>query len=301
MAVHSKIVSRELILNLLGIVIGNIIYAVGVVLFIIPHGLITGGSTGIAIIFNHHFGIDISLFVLIFNFSMFILGAIFLGRKFAMSTLISTITYPLALQLLQIAFADVVLTYDIMLNTIFAGLFIGVAIGIVIKCGASSGGMDIPPLLIQKQTGISVAVTLYIFDFFILLFQASFQNAEALLFGICLVIIYTFMIEKVIVFGKQRIQVQIISSKEEEIRHYITNTLDRGVTIINAKTGYLNRDCGIIMSVISSRELARLSKAILAIDPDIFMVISTVKEVSGRGFTNKKKHLAHNDLKNTKD
>ncbi len=287
----SKFIKKELIFNILGIVIGNFIYAVGVVLFIIPHNLITGGSTGIAIIVNHHFGLDISTFVFIFNFSMFILGAMFLGKRFAMSTLISTITYPVALKVLQTVLADIVLTDEVILNIIFAGLFIGVAIGIVLKCGASSGGMDIPPLLIQKQTGISVAVSLYVFDFFILIFQASFQNTEALLYGICLVMIYTFVIEKVIVFGKQRIQIQIISQKEDEIKRFITNTADRGVTIINGRTGYLDNECGIIMTVISSRELAKLNRAIVTIDPDVFMIISTVKEVSGRGFTNKKKYI----------
>ncbi len=288
---NSYLFKQDVVFNALQIIFGNILYALAVVLFILPHDLITGGSTGIALIFNHYFNINISTFVFIFNFIMFILGAFLLGKKFALSTLLSTVTYPLALAVLQAMFSDIILTTNIILNTVFAGLLIGAAIGIIIKCGASSGGMDIPPLVLQKHFGISVAILLYIFDFIILIFQASFQNTEMLLFGICLVMIYTYVIEKVIISGKQRAQVQIISEKHNEIRREIIETADRGVTIFKGKTGYLNNDCDIILTVLSNREMVRLSKIILTIDPNVFMIISTVREVSGRGFTNRKQYI----------
>ena len=137
------------------IVLGNAIYAAGVVLFILPSGLITGGTTGIALIVNHFTGMQISAFVGAFNVAMFALGYLVLGRKFAMSTLVSTFSYPVMLGLIQKAVGDFVLTEDLLLSALFGGLLIGLALAVVIRLGASTGGMDIPPLILQKTLRIS--------------------------------------------------------------------------------------------------------------------------------------------------
>ena len=157
---------------------GNIIYACGVAFFILPGGLITGGTTGIALFIQHLFGVPISTFVLCFNAVMFFLGLLVLGRKFAATTILSTFVYPIALEMIQRLSNGFVITTDPVLCTVFGGLCIGVAIGIVIRTGASTGGMDIPPLVINKKLGIPVSVTMYVFDFSILMSQMLFANKE---------------------------------------------------------------------------------------------------------------------------
>ena len=148
---------------------GNIIYACGVAFFVLPGGLITGGTTGIALFIQHLFGVPISTFVLCFNAVMFFLGLFVLGRKFAATTILSTFVYPIALEMIQRLSNGFVITTDPVLCTVFGGLCIGVAIGIVIRTGASTGGMDIPPLVLNKLFRLPVSVTMYVFDFMILI------------------------------------------------------------------------------------------------------------------------------------
>ena len=136
--------------QLASIVVGNAFYALSVKLFLLPAGLITGGSTGIALTINHYFGVPISLFVLIFNIIMLIAGLFLLGKRFAITTIASSFLYPLYLEIFDRILGNFVLTEDPLLCTIFFGLCIGISLGIVIRAGASTGGMDIPPLVLQK-------------------------------------------------------------------------------------------------------------------------------------------------------
>ena len=165
-------------IKLLMILAGNTIYAFGIAVFVIPNGLITGGTTGLSLVANYALHIPMSAFVAVFNVVMFFVGAICLGRAFALTTIVSTFYYPCIFRLFEILFQDVKLTDDLMLATIFAGGLIGVGIAIVIRAGASTGGMDIPPLVLNKKMGLPVSVGLYAFDTFILLGQMIFSNKE---------------------------------------------------------------------------------------------------------------------------
>ena len=177
------------------------------------------------------------------------------------------------------------LTTDPMLATICAGILIGIGIGVVIRAGASTGGVDIPPLIVNKKFGISVSTGLYVCDFVILIGQMLFRDREKILYGILLVVIYTFVMDKVLVSGKSQIEAKIISKKYEEINEAIQIKLDRGSTFIKSETGYRHDDTMIVMTVVSNREIARLNQVVLEIDPQAFIVINEAKEVMGRGFT----------------
>ena len=277
--------------NLIGILLGNTIYALGVLLFIVPNGLITGGSTGLAIAANNVFGISIPLFVSVFNIFMFILGLVILGKEFALTTLISTFYFPFILGVLENTIGYTMMTSDPLLSALFGGVMIGCAIGIVIKCHGSTGGMDIPPLVLNKKFHLPVSATMYAFDFVILLMQVLYTDKEMVLYGIVLVATYTIVLDKVLVFGDAQTQVMIVSKEYEKINHMIHQNLDRGSTLLHSTTGYKKNEYPTIMSVVSNRELPVLNNLVLEIDPDAFMVISKVNEVKGRGFTNKKEYL----------
>lgn len=274
--------------NLVLIFAGNTLYALGVVMFILPGGMITGGTTGIALTVNHYFHVPISVFVFCFNLIMFIIGAVVLGKKFALTTLISTFYYPFILGILENVPALGNFTNDVALSTIFGGLMIGSAIGIVIRAGASTGGMDIPPLVLNKKFGIPVSVLLYIFDSSILLMQMLFSNKDQILYGILLVMIYTVVLDKVLLLGTTQTQVKVVSKKYAEINQAIISELDRGSTLIYGETGYLHQEQPLVLSVVSNRELTRLNQIVMEIDPSAFMIISKVNEVKGRGFSSQK-------------
>lgn len=284
-------INSKSIQKIIMILLGNLLYSFAIAFFILPSGLITGGTTGIALFVNYLTGLDISLFVLIFNIVMFIAGLIILGKTFALSTVLSSIAYPFMLsfaQWLNRLTGD--LTHDLILCTIFGGLLIGIGIGIVIRAGASTGGMDIPPLVLNKKFGINVSVSLYAFDFTILILQMFFSDREQILYGILLVCIYTFALEKVLIMGKSKTQVEIISEKYKEINDLIITRFDRGTTIYQATGGFTGNEAHAVLTVINKRELFAIQEAVMKLDPAAFIIISQVNEVKGRGFTLQKKY-----------
>lgn len=284
-------INSKSIQKIIMILLGNLLYSFAIAFFILPSGLITGGTTGIALFVNYLTGLDISLFVLIFNIVMFIAGLIILGKTFALSTVLSSIAYPFMLsfaQWLNRLTGD--LTHDLILCTIFGGLLIGIGIGIVIRAGASTGGMDIPPLVLNKKFGINVSVSLYAFDFTILILQMFFSGREQILYGILLVCIYTFALEKVLIMGKNKTQVEIISEKYKEINDLIITRFDRGTTIYQATGGFTGNEAHAVLTVINKRELFAIQEAVMKLDPAAFIIISQVNEVKGRGFTLQKKY-----------
>lgn len=276
--------------SIIPVVIGNIIYALVVKLFILPTNLMSSGTTGIALLANHFLGIPVSFFILIFNVCMLILGLIVLGKKFAMTTIISTLMYPIALEFFNQTLGEFVITNNELLNTIFAGLGIGLALGIVLRSGASTGGMDIPPLVLNHFFRIPVSVSLYVFDFIILSSQALYNPLERLLYGIILILLTSIVLDKVILMGTTKTEVKIISPQFEKIAEEILAEMDRGVTLLNAKGGYLKNEQSVVLSVVSNRELPKIEKLVRNIDPDAFMIVSRVSEVWGRGFSTKKKY-----------
>ena len=270
--------------------IGNIIYALVVKLFILPTNLMSSGTTGIALLANHFLGIPVSFFILIFNVCMLILGLIVLGKKFAMTTIVSTLMYPIALEFFNQTLKEFVITNNELLNTIFAGLGIGLALGIVLRSGASTGGMDIPPLVLNHFFRIPVSVSLYVFDFIILSSQSLYNPLERLLYGIILILLTSIVLDKVLLMGTTKTEVKIISPKFEKIAEEILSEMDRGVTLLNARGGYLKNEHSVVLSVVSNRELPKIEKLVRALDPDAFMIVSRVSEVWGRGFSTKKKY-----------
>lgn len=276
--------------SIIPVVIGNIIYALVVKLFILPTNLMSSGTTGIALLANHFLGIPVSFFILIFNVCMLILGLIVLGKKFAMTTIVSTLMYPIALEFFNQTLGEFVITNNELLNTIFAGLGIGLALGIVIRSGASTGGMDIPPLVLNHFFRIPVSVSLYVFDFIILSSQSLYNPLERLLYGIILILLTSIVLDKVLLMGTTKTEVKIISPKFEKIAEEILFEMDRGVTLLNARGGYLKNEHSVVLSVVSNRELPKIEKLVRALDPDAFMIVSRVSEVWGRGFSTKKKY-----------
>ena len=272
-------------LNLLMVLVGNTVYALSVKLFVLPANLMSCGTTGIALVMNAFFGIPLTAFILGFNVAMLVLGWWVLGRKFAMTTVISSLFYPVVLELLDRLLGNVAVTEDILLNVLFAGMGIGIALGIVMRSGSSTGGMDIPPLILKKKLHIPVSVSLWAFDFCILLSQMAFHPLEDLLHGILLIIVISVALNKVMLLGTSRTEVKIVSAEAEKIREAILSRVDRGVTMLHGQSGYKHQELEVILSVVSNHELPKVERLARDIDPNCFVVISRVTEVWGRGFS----------------
>ncbi|MBQ2953928.1 MAG: YitT family protein [Clostridia bacterium] len=269
------------------ILVGNLLYALTVRIFLLSTDhLITGGTTGLAMVVERLTGLPVSAFVLVFNILMLLLGWWLLGRRVALATVASSFLYPIFLELFDRLLGDFVLTEDLLLNTVFFGLGIGISLGIVIRAGASTGGVEIPLLVLQKYLRVPVSVSMYVLDFCILLLQLAFgAPVEAVLYGIILAIIYTVMLDKMLLLGASRTEVKVISTRSRQISAAILNDVDRGVTLLHGEGGYLHSPTEVVMSVVSSRELVKLQRLVHEIDPECFMIVSKVTEVHGRGFS----------------
>lgn len=277
--------NQKKLFSLLMVLVGNVLYALSIKLFLLPANLMSCGTTGIALVVNHLTGIPLSGFIFVFNVAMLILGWWILGRQFAMTTIFSSLFYPFALEALNRSLGAVRLTDNILLNVIFAGIGLGISLGIVLRAGASTGGMDIPPLILKKFFHIPVSFSLWAFDFCILLSQMYFHSAEDLLHGVLLIIVISIALNKIMLLGTSRTEVKIISRKAPQIRQAILSQVDRGLTILHGEGGYLRQSTEVIMSIVSNHELPRIETLAREIDPECFMIISRVSEVWGRGFS----------------
>ena len=276
---------RTRMIKLAMVVFGNLLYALSVTLFILPSNVISCGTTGIGLVLEHLWNVPISGFVLVFNVIMLALGWLVLGKGFAMKTELSSLLYPVLLEICQQLLGDGGVTENMLLNTLFGGMGLGASLGIVMRAGASTGGMDIPPLILKKLFSIPVSATLWIFDFLIMLAQMSFHTPEDLLYGIVMILTISIVLNKVTMLGTSRTEIKIVSQKSEEIRQGILSQVDRGVTLLHGEGGYLGKPTEVILSIVSNHELPKITSLAREIDPDCFMIVSRVTEVWGRGFS----------------
>ena len=266
-------------------ILGNAILAMGTAAFVVPNGLISGGVTGIGLILQRLFGLPVDIGVFAADGVLFLLGAAVMGKAFAATIILSTIVYPTFFSLFgKIPFLTS-LTDDKLMAAIYAGLLMGAGIGLVIKVGGSTGGMDIPPIILHKLFGLSIPVMISVGDILLLLVQAFYSSTEQVLYGILVVMLTSIVIDKVLIMGQKQTQVMVISSEYERINQAIHQKIDRGSTLIHATSGLEKQEQKVVLSVISNRQLGDLNELILQIDPQAFVIANEVNEVKGRGFT----------------
>lgn len=268
-----------------GIFAGNVSNALAVAAFIVPNSILIGGSTGISLTLQHAFGLELTITVFAFNVLFFVLGAWVLGKKFALSTVASTLLYPALLALFQRIPGIDALTENDLLAAIFAGLLLGIGIGLIVRQGASTGGTDILAMVLNKFTHAPVAVLLYVVDFIVLGMQAFFCTSEQILYGVLSLLITTAVMNQVVLFGQAQLQLLIVSEKYEALREKLLRDLDVGVSMIYIETGLGKKRRMAVLCVIPQRKLYAANELIRQIDVNAFTMISRVKEVKGRGFS----------------
>ena len=271
-------------MDILLVLVGNVLMSIGVGAFILPAGLMIGGATGIGLIVSHYWGIPVSSLVAVYNAVMFLIGAVFLGKHFAATPLISSFLFPFLLGQIE-AVVQSPLTSDLLLSVILGGVLSGLGIGIVIRAGSSTGGNDIPMLLLNKKLGVPISAAMYSLDFIILCLQLPYSSLVIALYSIVLIATYSIMADKASTLGKGRVQVRIISSEHKKISRAIQEQIDRGVTLYRIEGGYTSQESCEVMTVVSGRELNRLNRLIMEIDPQAFIMIAHINEVRGRGFS----------------
>lgn len=297
----SKAQVRRFLLYCLYIVVGNAVAAAAYAFFIGPNELVMGGTTGVGIFLRNVLAGKladewlewiVNLTVYALNIVLFVIGAVLLGKKFAAATLAGTLLYPTFMSIytplndLYIAKHGAAMAAgDPLLATVFGSLLFGAGLGIVIRVGASTGGTDIPPLILHHYFGIPVAASMWVLDVAIVLLQLFVVSLETVLLGVLICLLSSAIIDLITPIGFKKIQVKIVSKQYRAIREMILNDLNRGVTVLFGQTGYLKEKCRVLLTIVSNRELVKLKNEVQRIDSEAFMTISVVSEVRGRGFT----------------
>ena len=256
--------------------------------------MLVGGTAGIAVALNALFGLREELVINILVYTLFVAGAIVLNRDFIIKTITSTIVYPVLLNIATNLYAIIPVEYitmDTLTSIVCAGVLVGAGIGIVYKRNASTGGMDIIPLIINKYTGLPLHILLLAVDCFTVLLGVIAYGLQAAVYGVISVAICSFIIDKTILLGaKQTKQVQIISQQSDEILDKILEDLDRGCTIVESRGGYTNQKRDMLMVVVPIDEYQKLINTVHAMDSSAFVIVSDINEIRGRGFTLSKDH-----------
>ncbi len=275
-----------MIQTVLSVLFGNAVIAFVVVAFVLPTGLVMGGATGFGLTIHHYLpSLDISTIIFIINMILFILCIFILGKKFALTTILSTVFYPLMLKILGLIPGIGDITDNMLLSVIYAGLLLGLGVGIIIRAGSSTGGSDIIALIIQKKLHIPVAICMYIVDVIIIAMQASFATGEEMLYGILALLISTTVLGKVAVMGQSQMQIFVISNEYKAIKSCLLSEMEVGATLVKIETGLEELEQSAVLCILPRRKLFDVNTMIQKIDPKAFITISQINEVRGRGFT----------------
>ena len=315
----TKLQLKKFTKQAVSILLGNAIAASATAFFIVPNGLVMGGTSGVGILVRNLLVgagqtgaiVDwaVNLTVYIANIILFIIGAIFMGKKYAAATFAGTLLYPTFMaiynplnQLYVDAHGGVPMGGSNPLLAVIAGsLIFGLGLGIVVRVGASTGGTDIPPMIIHKYFNVPVGVSMMILDCSIVALQLVAVDIDTALYGIIITVLSSVIVEQVSPIGLRRTQVKIISKKYKEIRQMILTKMNRGVTMLYGKSGFLQERCFVLMTVVANRDVVRLKNEVWKIDPSAFLTISVISEVRGNGYTNEEtvylpKHQMKEDI-----
>ena len=270
---------------LLTIILGNAMLAFSICAFVIPYDIMLGGSNGIALAIQHFLPVRLSVISACVYVTLFFLGLIFLGWKFAATSLASTIIYPLMLAICEMLPLGTLFEENIVVCALFCGALCGAGIGLVIRAGGSTGGMDIPPCILNKYKGIPVGTSLMVLDVIVVLTQVILKGTDGILLSLVVIVVMSFVVNKVVLSGEKKIQVMIISPAYQEIRQVILEKINCGVTMLDIETGYQGVSQKAILSVVYANKYPEIREAALALDSHAFIVASEVTNVNGQGYT----------------
>lgn len=274
------------------LLVGNTILAFGVAAFIIPRNILMGGTTGIGILLSKILPVEMSLIVLALNLILLITGLFVLGKKFFFTTVVSSILYPVMLGIMQKIPNIEHITDNTLLAVLLGGSILGISVGLVMRVGSSTGGLDVLILMLNKWTHLPIAILVYVCDSVILIAQlVCGSKPEDLLFGIVLIVLQSIVLDKVMILGKSQIQLFVVTQKFQDVRSKLLTDLEVGVTMVKIETGLLRGDQDGIICVIPPRKLYAATQLIHLIDPEAFITVTQIKEVRGRGFTSERLNL----------
>ncbi len=253
-------------------------------LFLLPNDFITGGTNGLAIIFDKLFGINPTFFLYVSRILLLIISFIFLGYKKTLPTVLGSLLYPIMVTITEpiaAAIINHVQVNEIVISVCLTGFLYGASSALIYRTGFTTGGGDVIMELIKKYAKVSTAVANFTYSFIILLFGAFVFGFENFVYAIIILLISNYFIDK-ITLGVSMSKVFFIYTKKlKELKEIINKEYDSGITVLETKQEFLHKKGEILMVAVSNLDCYKLRTRILELDPDAFFVINDCYEVNG--------------------
>lgn len=267
------------------ILVGGVLQALAIRLFLVPADLVNGGVAGLSQIINYYTGFPIGLMIFLGNLPLFVLGWRYLGGfRFALRTAWAVVVVSFFTDFLVFLLPSEGLTHDIVLNALYGGVVSGIGFGLVYLGRGTSGGSDILSLILNRWKGISLSQSYLITDSLIMFLAGLSFSWENALYALVMLYISGIAAETITQGSNVVRTALVITSQPDVVSHAILHEMQRGVTVMNARGGYTGADRTVLYCVISRSEVAELKTLVLEADPKAFMVIGQAHEALGEGF-----------------
>lgn len=279
-----NVITRKNIFEFAQMVLGNAICAFSVTCFALPYDMVVSGMSGIGRIVNILSGFSVSAVVAVFNIILFVIGALVLGKRFAATIALGTFAFPFFMGIFEQMTSLHHLVNEPLLAAICAGVLDGVGLGLVLRLGGSTGGIDVPAMILNRKLGWKIATVMSGIDIAIFIMQIPVTETEGIILGILYALVYGVVMDRMIVLEQGGYQIMIWTDKIPEVNEELLE-IGFGTTLIKARGGYLREDREVILCAASNRNFNKVKRAVMAIDSSAFMTITSVSEVNGNGFT----------------
>ncbi|CEH29923.1 hypothetical protein AM501_19105 [Aneurinibacillus migulanus] len=284
---HKKLTKAKILKRAFFIILGSILMAIGLEIFLVPNQIIDGGIVGISIILSHLTGMKLGIFLFVLNLPFLILGYKQIGKTFALSTLLGVTVMSIVTSFLH---PVPELTEDPLLAAVFGGIILGIGVGMVIRYGGSLDGTEIIAIVFNKRLPFSVGETVMFFNIFILGSAGFVFGWDRAMYSLMAYFIAFKMIDVTIQGLDESRSVWIISEKHREIGDALLARLGRGVTYLNGEGAYTGDDKKVIFCVVTRLEEAKLKSIIEDIDEAAFLAVGAINNVKGGNFKKKDIH-----------
>ena len=276
---------KERMRSYLMIALGTALTAAAFGLIVLPQGLAAGGITGLSVLLSRVLPLPVSAIVFALNAGLFLLGWACVGRDFAFKTLLVSLLFPVLLELFQRLDILTELSADPLISSLLAGGMLGFGTGLVLLGNGSCGGFDILGVVLNKKLGVPVSLVMVLCDGSVLIAQALKLGVLNTVYGVLVILVCSFTINRVLTNGKEEGQMLIFSQKYEEIRRALLDDQDVGLTFLNGETGYMRRPIKVIVTVMPHSKIETVKKAVYGIDPTAFLLLNSTRYVGGKGYT----------------
>ncbi len=271
-----------------GIILGALITAVALNMFLIPNKVAAGGVSGLATVLHHLLGFPVGLTMLCFDIPLLLLSVRVLGSRFGVNTLFGAATLSLSIDILAPYIP--VLTGELLLASIYGGIMSGIGLGIVFRFEGSTAGTDLVAAMFNKLFGFSVGQSLLGIDFFVITIAGlAFSSVELSLYALISLFLTTQIIDLVQEGPTSAKAFFIMTGKGEQVAREIMDKLDRGVTYLQARGAYTGEAREMLFCVVGKREITKIKDIVYHIDKQAFVIVADAHEVLGEGFKAYKK------------